>query len=237
VKVIGSGFGRTGTLSMKVALEQLGFGPCYHMEEVVKRPKHIQLWHNVAYGKPVDWHALFQNFQATVDFPASVVYKELMEAFPEAKIVHTVRDPERWYDSTYETIYQANSLFPSWLRKVVPIVSHFTQMERRLIWLNLFEGNFEDRQRAIEIFHQHTEAVKSTVPADRLLIFNVNEGWEPLCQFLGVPVPDTPFPHVNGRDAMLRRFKWLHVTFHYGPVVLAVLLLSVLIGILSTVGT
>jgi hypothetical protein len=190
----------------------------------------------VAYGKAVDWHVLFQNFQATVDFPASVVYKELMEAFPEAKIVHTVRDPERWYDSTYETIYQVKSVVPNWLQKLVPLVSRFTEMERRLIWQNLFEGNFENRQRAIEIFHQHTEAVKSTVPAERLLIFNVNEGWEPLCQFLDVPLPDRPFPHVNGRDAMLRRFKWLRMTFNYGPVVVAALLLSVLVGILSTVG-
>ena len=236
MKVIGSGFGRTGTLSMKVALEQLGFGPCYHMEEVVKRPKHIQLWHDVAYGKRVDWHTLFNNFQATVDFPASVVYRELMETFPAAKIIHTVRDPERWYDSTYETIYQTNSVFPKWLQKVVPLVSRFTEMERRLIWQNLFEGNFENRQWAIKIFHQHTENVKRTVPADRLLIFNVKEGWEPLCQFLGVPAPDTPFPHMNDRDAMIRRFKWLRMTFHYGPVVVAVLLLGVLVGILTTVG-
>lgn len=224
-------------MSMKVALEQLGFGPCYHMEEVVKRPQHILLWHRVAYGKPVNWHILFKNFQATVDFPASIVYKELMVAFPEAKIIHTVRDPERWYDSTYETIYQVKSVLPYWLRKLVPFVSHFTEIERRLIWQNVFEGNFENRQRAIEIFHRHTEAVKATVPAERLLIFNVNEGWEPLCRFLEVPVPNAPFPHVNGRAAMLRRFKWLRMTFQYGPVVVAALLLSMLVGILSVVGT
>lgn len=180
MQIIGSGFGRTGTLSLKKALETLGLGPCYHMEEVLKRPEHIHSWYNIAHNKPVDWHNLFQDFQSTVDFPASTVYKELMGAFPEAKVVHTIRDPERWYDSTYETIYQAERLFPYWTQKSIKPIGRFVDMQNRIIWHNLFEGSFENRQRAIEIFQQYTEDVKRTVPADRLLIFHVKEGWEPL---------------------------------------------------------
>jgi len=236
MKVIGSGFGRTGTLSLKVALEKLGFGPCYHMQEVVKRPKHIQTWHNIAHGKPVDWHNLFQGFQAAVDFPTSIFYKELLAAFPQAKIVHTVRDPERWYDSTLETIYQVQYVFPGWLQKMVKTIGRFLDMESRLIWQSLFENNFENRQRAIEIFQEYTEEVKRTVPPDRLLIFHVQEGWAPLCRFLDVPTPDTPFPHVNDRETMLRRFRMIRFASHGGPVVATGLFLIGLYGILSLGG-
>lgn len=237
MKVIGSGFGRTGTLSLKTALEQLGFGPCYHMEEVFTRPKHIRAWHDVAYDKPVDWPDLFQDFQATVDFPASVCYRELMAAFPEAKVIHTVREPERWYDSTYETIYQASSLFPGWLLKMVKPIGRLSEMQQRLIWQNLFEDRFEDRQRAIEIFQQRTQEVKRVVPADRLLIFSVREGWEPLCRFLEVPVPNTPFPHVNDREVMLKRFRTMRLVSRWGPVAAAGLVSLGLYGILSLAGS
>ena len=236
MKVIGSGFGRTGTLSMKAALEQLGFGPCYHMEEVFKRPKHIQEWHHLAHGKPIDWHNLFQNFQSTVDFPASVYYQELMDAFPEAKVIHTVRDPERWYDSTNETIYQASTVFPSWLQKMVKPIGWFIEMQERIIWQKQLEGSFENRKRAIEIFEQHTEEVKRVVPADRLLLFSVKEGWEPLCQFLDVPMPDTPFPHVNDREKMLKRFRTVRLVTRWGPAAVAALIILGLYRLLRLAG-
>lgn len=236
MKVIGSGFGRTGTLSLKMALEQLGFGPCYHMEEVLKRPKHIQVWHDVSYSKPVNWQSLFQGFQSTVDFPASVCYQKLMAAFPEAKVIHTVRDPERWHNSTSETIYQASSIFPRWLQKVVKPIGRVIEMQERLIWQNLLEGSFENRERAIEIFQQHTEEVKRLVPADRLLIFSVKEGWEPLCRFLDVPVPDTPFPHVNDRETMIKRFRTMRMVSRWGPVAATGLISLGLYGLLSLAG-
>ncbi|MDX1523129.1 MAG: sulfotransferase, partial [Anaerolineae bacterium] len=179
LQIIGSGFGRTGTSSMKAALEQLGFGPCYHMEEVFKRPRHMTLWHDVAFNRPIDWSTLFDGFESTVDFPASVVYKELMTAFPQAKVIHTVRDPERWYDSTVETIYQGGSLFPRWVQFLVPPIRHWVEMQEELIWQRLFDGEFENRGHAIQVFNQFTDEVKETVPVDRLLIFNVKEGWEP----------------------------------------------------------
>lgn len=233
MKVIGSGFGRTGTLSLKTALEQLGFGPCYHMEEVFSRPKHIRAWHDVAHGQPVGWADLFQDFQATVDFPASVCYQELLAAFPEAKVIHTVRDPERWYNSTSETIYQASSIFPGWLLKLIRPVGRLIEMQERLIWQNLFEGSFENRTQAIEIFQQRTEEVKRVVPADRLLIFDVKDGWEPLCRFLDVPVPSTPFPHVNDRESMLKRFRTMRLVSRWGPVAAGGLISLGLYGVLN----
>lgn len=222
MKVIGSGFGRTGTLSMKAALEQLGFGTCYHMDEVVFNKEHTEAWYNIAQGKSVDWHHLFRDYESAVDFPASILYKEILAAYPEAKVVHTVRDPEKWYNSTMETIYQSagTKVIPRWVQRMVKMLGQWVTMSDTLIWNGLFEGEFENRQRAIEIFNERTEEVKRTVPADQLLIFSVKEGWEPLCQFLGVPVPDTPFPHVNDSQAMKKRLNTLRLTFRLAPALL-----------------
>jgi len=228
IQVIGSGFGRTGTKSLKTALEILGVGPCYHMEEVLKRPSHIKAWYNISRDQPADWATLFQGFKSAVDFPASIFYKELLAAYPEAKVIHTVRDPARWYDSTYETIYNASALFPLWLRKIIPTISYFSKMERRLIWERLFEGRFEDRQRTLEFFEAYTNEVKKSVPAEQLLIFSVKEGWEPLCTFLDLPVPDVPFPFVNDRVQFKRRTQMLRFATTWGAAGLVILILALL---------
>jgi hypothetical protein len=217
VKVIGSGFGRTGTLSLKAALEILGFAPCYHMEEVIKRPFHTKLWQQIGRGKAVPWEQIFHNFQATVDFPASVFYRELFDTYPNAKVVHTVRDPERWYKSTAETIYQAAANFPFWVPKIIPPLGWFIDLQERLIWQKIFNGRFLDRDYAIEVFNQHTATVRQHIPPENLLVFEVKEGWEPLCAFLNVPVPDIPFPHINDRETILRRFKLMQITFTWLP--------------------
>jgi hypothetical protein len=223
MEIIGAGLGRTGTLSLKMALEQLGFGPCYHMEEVIKRPHHIKAWHDVGLGQVIDWGSLFNGYQSTVDFPACIFYKELLEVFPNAKVLLSVRDPERWYESTRHTIYTARSIFPAWLQWLVPPLGRFFDMNEGIIWQGLFQGEFENRQRAIEIFRQHTEAVKVYVPAEQLLVYNVKEGWEPLCRFLNVSVPvDRPFPHANNRATMIRRFRILRVTSRLAPVAIAI---------------
>ena len=213
MQVIGSGFGRTGTLSLKAALEILGFDPCYHMEEVIKRPSHVKLWQQIGQDQPVPWEAIFDGFQATVDFPASSFYRELLAHYPDAKVIHTVRDPERWYDSTAETIYGAATHFPAWSLKLIPPLGHFAEMQERLIWQKLFNGRFPDRPYAIKIFNQYTNNVRQHVPPEKLLVFQVKKGWEPLCTFLNLPVPDVPFPHVNDREAMLRRFKLIRLIF------------------------
>ena len=220
MKIIGSGFGRTGTLSLKQALEQLGFAPCYHMTEVIKRPKHIAAWCDVAAGRSVDWVQLFDEFEATVDFPASVKYESILAAFPDAKVIHTVRDPERWYHSTRETIYTAATVFPGWARRWIRPVRQFTELSDGLLWNGLFQGRFEEQPHAIEIFERWTDEVRRAVPADKLLVYQLGEGWEPLCAFLGVPVPDTPFPHVNDRQEMIRSFRRVRMLLRWGPIVL-----------------
>ncbi len=219
MKVIGSGFGRTGTLSLKYALEELGLGPCYHMEEVVKQPAHVKVWLDYANKEPIDWHDLFDGYNSAVDFPASVAYRELIEAFPEAKIVHTVRDPDRWYESTLETIYRGSALLPRWMQRIVPSTGRWINMSDRLIWDGLFEGRFEDRGFAIERFNSWTDEVIATVPADRLLVFRASDGWAPLCSFLGVLQPGGPFPHANDREGMLKRFRRVRVISRATPVV------------------
>jgi hypothetical protein len=221
MKVIGSGFGRTGTLSMKQALEELGVGPCYHMEEVMRHRGHVDVWHRVGQGQGADWQELFADFESAVDFPASVVYRELLDAFPDAKVVHTVRDPQKWYDSTFETIYQGRTLMPRWLRRVVPLAGRFTEMVDLLIWDGLFDGRFEDRDYAIARFEEWTAEVVATVPPERLLVFDVHDGWEPLCDFLGVLQPDRDFPRVNNRASMLRRFRAVRVATRALPVAAA----------------
>ncbi len=219
MRVIGSGFGRTGTLSLKYALEELGFAPCYHMEEVLKRPAHVPVWQEAARGRPVDWHRLFADYDAAVDFPASVVYRDLMAAFPDAVVVHTVRDPDRWYESTLETIYQGSTLFPRWWLRLVPRLGRWIEMVDLMVWDGLFDGQFENRERAIERFESWTAEVIATVPPERLLVFEVKDGWGPLCEFLDVLQPDREFPNVNDRESMQRRFRRARVVTRAVPVV------------------
>jgi hypothetical protein len=171
LKVIGSGFGRTGTSSMKVALEQLGFGPCCHMAELFPKPKLVLAFYNAAHGQPVDWHEVMKDFHSSVDFPASFFYRELMDAFPDAKVIHTVRDPERWYQSTYETVYQFGNIAPVWVQRLIKPLGRIIDMANVTLWQGLFEGNFENRRRAIEIFQQHTETVVRSVPPERLAAY------------------------------------------------------------------
>lgn len=209
LKVIGAGFGRTGTLSLKAALETLGLGPCYHMIEVFRRPEDIARWEAAARGKPIDWNELFAGYQATVDWPSCAFYQELMKVYPDAKVLLTVRDPEHWYESARSTIYQvrrrtAGSPLAAarflMMRALVPNMRHAVRMMNSIIWEGTFGGNFEDRDHAMAVFAQHIEEVKQQVPPARLLVYNVKEGWEPLCAFLGVEVPrDQPFPHLNDR--------------------------------------
>ena len=198
IRVIGAGLGRTGTLSLKVALEELGFARCYHMSEVIAHLEDARVWDAAARGERVDWETLFQGYQATVDWPSCSFYEELMRHYPDAKVVLTVRDPERWYESACHTIYVVRQAFPGWIMAFFPRMRIFRRMLDRLIWDGTFHGRFEDRPFAIDVFNRHNEQVRRVVPPERLLVFEVREGWEPLCAFLGVPVPaGKPFPHLN----------------------------------------
>jgi hypothetical protein len=205
VKVIGAGFGRTGTLSVKAALEELGFAPCYHMSEVFEHPTDAALWKAAAECETVDWHSVLDRYQAAVDWPVCAFYKELMEAYPEAKVLLTVRDPERWYESAAATIHNVQHRFsklPRVMKRFLPAMAKVGQMISAVVWDGTFHGKFQDKDEAIAIFNRHNEEVQRYVPAERLLVYSVKEGWGPLCAFLGVEVPaDKPFPHLNDRGS------------------------------------
>jgi hypothetical protein len=205
LRVIGAGFGRTGTLSIKAALEELGFGPCYHMTEAFAHVVHAERWAAASRGEAVDWRELLAGFRATVDWPACSYYRELMAAFPDAKVLLTVREAEGWYDSVGATIYRMRRLttFPpvrQFLRVFLPNTQKVLVNVHETFWDNTFKGRFTDRRYAIGVYNAHIEAVKDYVPRERLLVFNAREGWQPLCSFLGVPVPaGKPFPSGHGR--------------------------------------
>lgn len=194
LSVIGAGLGRTGTLSLKHALEELGFGPCHHMEEVMKHPEQIPLWHAAGRGEKVDWEKLLAGYRSTVDWPSAQFWAELARAFPKAKVVLGVRDPERWYESFSNTILkliQAPNPPPD------PVIRGILAMSKDVIMRRAFDGRLDDPAHIKACFRRHNEAVKAALPADRLLVFEAAEGWRPLCKFLGVPAPATPFPRVN----------------------------------------
>jgi hypothetical protein len=195
LKLIGAGFGRTGTLSLKVALEKLGFGPCYHMAEVFPRPDHVAMWHRLAFGQPIDWDQLFAGFHATVDWPAARWWREIAAHYPDAKVLLSVRDPEAWYKSVTDTIYQPMSE-PAPLDSP-EIVRLQSEMVRKSVLAETFDNRFEDKAHALEVFTRHTQEVRDTIDPARLLVFDVHEGWEPLCRFLDAAIPDEPFPRLN----------------------------------------
>ncbi|HUL63869.1 MAG TPA: sulfotransferase [Burkholderiaceae bacterium] len=189
LKVIGTGLGRTGTMSLKLALEQLGFGPCHHMVEVFMHPESIPLWVAAGSGK-ADWPAIFGGYQSVVDYPGCKFWRELIDYYPDAKVLHSTRDPERWFESTQATIFAPGSPAdnpPEPMRPFFEVVA------------GEFKGRIHDRSFMIDYFNRHTEAVLAAVPKDRLLVFDAAQGWAPLCAFLGVPVPNTPFPRENSR--------------------------------------
>jgi hypothetical protein len=204
LQVIGAGFGRTGTLSLRQALDDQGLGRTYHGEDILFRPTHIRAWQKASHGEKVDWDRLFRKFGSAVDYPVCNMWRELAEHFPESKIVLTVRDPEGWYRSTRDTIYAARTMLPGYMRRFIPTTRWYVDLTDSFLWNGIFEGRFEERDFAIKVFEQHIEDVKATADPDRLLVYNVAEGWEPLCAFLGVPVPDHPFPRLNDTARMKR---------------------------------
>ena len=196
LEVIGAGFGRTGTMSLKLALEQLGFGPCYHMSEVFKNPRAPEYWAAAAEGKSVEWDVVFDGYRSAVDWPSADYWRELATHYPEAKVILTVRDPESWYRSTQDTIFgPANILMSSDSaigRTMRAITRHFG-------------GDPHDRSACLVGYAAHNDKVRRDLPAERLLVLDMSEGWKPLCDFLKVPVPATPFPRANSTDEWLER--------------------------------
>jgi len=194
LEIIGPGFGRTGTNSLQLALEQLGYEPCHHMHEIGAHPELLPAWDAVSLGGAPDWDQMFAGYRAQVDWPGARFWRDLATHFPQAKVVLSVRDPDEWFDSVQKTIapfLAGRGTHPD------PHGNAIAHMAHRLIAEDVFDGGISDRARATHRFRQHIDEVEDTIAPERLLVFNVAEGWEPLCAFLGKPVPDGPFPHLN----------------------------------------
>ena len=222
IKVIGAGFGRTGTMSLQAALVELGFAKSHHMRDVMFYGGHGQFWLDAIDQTPdaAAWKEFFADYQSTTDWPPCSFYKELMDVYPEAKVVLTVRDPECWYESAFNTIYQVpSSLLMRLLKPIFPRLRTMYHMIQELIWDGTFDGRFDDKAHTIDVFNRHNAEVQATVPPERLLVFEVKQGWGPLCEFLDVDVPDTPFPRLNDRKLMENALFWGPIVIISGAVV------------------
>ena len=197
LELIGAGFGRTGTLSLKKAIDELGFGPCYHMMEVGRNPGHDAAWHALAEGGPRDWEGLFEGYRATVDWPACHFWRELVDRYPDAKVLLSLRESGAWWESVHRTIYRS-------MTQPIPEgregLARHLRMARKIVLEDTFDGRFEDRDHAIAVFEAHNQAVIDAIPGDRLLVYRPGDGWGPLCDFLGCDVPAEEYPHVNSTE-------------------------------------
>lgn len=205
LKVIGAGFGRTGTLSLKTALEQLGYFRCHHMLEVLGNPEQVELWDQIGKGAEPDWDQVFADFEAAVDFPSAAYWREIAEYYPDAKVILTTRSFESWHKSARETIWAVTASMPAWVKLMIPKARTMNRMTRNTIWARVFHGRFEDYEYARKVFEDHEAAVKAAIPPERLLVFEPKQGWGPLCAFLDKPVPDEPFPHINDTAEFRKR--------------------------------
>jgi hypothetical protein len=212
LRVIGVGLHRTGSMSVKAALERLGFGPCYHGLEALRRSADGEHW-LAAYeaGGEFDWPVIFDGYRATLDWPTAHFWEQLATAYPEAKILLTDRDPESWWNS-HVAMFQRAAEFEQevtdeewqWAEE-----SGYARMRTALgtSVAATFDGELSDKAHCLKVFEQHNERVRRTIPAERLLVYRVQEGWEPLCEFLGADVPDEPFPRVNVGDDLLHNIR------------------------------
>ncbi len=229
LKVIGAGPGRTGTTSLKHALEHLGYGPCHHMSACFGSTQQTRWFLEAAEGKAVDWNSVFSDFQAAVDWPAAAYYLDLLQNFPDAKVVFTYRQPEEWYQSVSETIFNVVSSIPTWVKFLFPHAERLALMIEKTVWQNELGGKFQDREHALNFFEQRLKQVKASVPQERLLVHSAEDGWEPLCAFLEVGVPSIPYPRLN-ESAQIKRFIRSLRVLNYLPfgilLAVAVLLIS-----------
>ncbi len=205
LEVIGPGFGRTGTMSLKDALDHLGLGPCHHMAEVFEHPEQVPCWEAIAAKKSVNWNAVFQGYRSQVDWPGAHVWRQLAAAYPTAKVVLTVRPEAIWWDSFSKTIGKLSMTYQQ-----MPLPPHVRAMLEA--WMALagqetFGGVFDNRDMALAAYRRRTEEVRAAIPPERLLVFDVADGWEPLCRFLGKPVPRIPFPHLNTNKEFWEHFE------------------------------
>ncbi|HTQ05730.1 MAG TPA: sulfotransferase [Polyangiaceae bacterium] len=194
LKVIGTGFGRTGTDSMREALNILGFGPCHHMLEVNGNEEQKRVWRAHVRGEKVAWDTLFAGFNSCVDWPSAHYWRELIGVYPEAKVLLTYRSPESWWESFEKTIVAG-----------IATSTEQASLGLALVRDQVFGGKPDDRALALERYRANVDAVLATVPKERLLVHNLGDGWGPLCAHLGVPVPAVPYPNRNAAADFKRR--------------------------------
>jgi hypothetical protein len=198
LRVIGAGVGRTGTNSLKVALERLLNGPCYHMIEVFGHPEHVPLWKGAFEGQDPDWDALFDGYVAAVDWPPGGVWQPIADHYPDAIVLLSERDsPEAWWKSAEQTIFAALD------RDTPPEMAGWRDMAEAM--LTSFDPRWSEAGPAMAAYERHNANVRATVPAERLVEWKPGDGWEPLCSALGVPVPDETFPHTNTTEEFRAR--------------------------------
>lgn len=210
LSVIGAGLPRTGTTSLKAALERLGFGPCHHMFELLQHPEQASRWHPVLTGRPPVWEQIFHGYRSAVDIPGAIYWRELADAYPDAKIILTVRDPTRWHASVQNALALTGGTntddVPVPLRAMpagFPI--NLARAMKKLFGQEWELGQQIDEPSAVEIFRRHVAEVQDALPPHRLLVFQASQGWAPLCEFLGASTPtDEPFPHLNDSPTMQR---------------------------------
>jgi len=201
LKVISAGFGRTGTMSLKVALEQIGFGPCHHMIEVIHNGEgQVPLWNDALAGKP-DYAAIYDGYNSAVDWPTAAFWQELADVYPDAKIVLSSRSAESWYASISETILATVWAPETWPPQAVDWFKMVSKVLERSF------GDAKTKDELIAVFHAHEAAVKAAIPAERLLVHSAKDGWAPLCAFLGVPVPAEPYPRTNSKEEFFQHMK------------------------------
>jgi len=203
-------------MSLKHALEHLGFGPCHHMSACFGSKQQTWWFLRAAEGQAVDWNSVFDDFQAAVDWPAAAYYSELLKTFPDARVVFSYRHPEEWYRSVSETIFNVASTIPTWVRFLFPHAERLALMIEKTIWQNELDGKFQDRKHALNFFEQRLEQVKAAVPKEKLLVHAAADGWEPLCAFLEVDVPNIPYPRLN-ESAKIKRFIRILKVLNYLP--------------------
>lgn len=209
IKIIGAGFPRTGTNTLRESLQALGYAKTYHMKNLLVQPENLHYWTTLKETGTTDWDALYDGYEATVDFPCYPWYKEHMKQYPEAKVILSVRPFNKWYDSLYSTIWMAQNppeeqraemgkkvAADPRLQKVMKVM----EFAKVAMMVEHFEGRFLNKTFMEKVYNKHNEEVKNYVPAKQLLVYDVSEGWEPLCRFFGVPVPQTPLPHTNKRE-------------------------------------
>ena len=215
LQVIGTGQARTGTTSLKAALEHLGFGKCYHMIELMNHPDHLIYFEKAQRGEDVNWDELLKGYHSACDMPIIAYYKQVIKKYKDVKVIHTTRDPEAWYKSMTDTIFWAVNPSPGRILRMMIRLPFSSTLRKRLKILKFngkmvtefFGNDLKDKTKVISHFNEYEKEVFNTIPKTNMLLYDVKSGWEPLCKFLNVPVPSIPFPKSNTKDEFVHNVK------------------------------